>query len=453
MSQGPLCPNLTKKVQKEVSQIAHRNLSLVILLGGLSVNLNHLKIRKGYIQWLHINGRNVNSTRSANCSMRKSVVGAADLGPIVNNMEKISKQADKIKMATHCFQYLFVSFNGVRWPVAYFRSDNVNGHSIYLTFWPLVDQLSSFGFTTHGVIIDGFSNNRQFTRLILDPLTACITNYTTVNPFNVSRTVAILQDCKHVFKKIRNSLLSSNPNGKRELILNGQNIYWCFFQHCYFFNIKRNFRFFHKLTREHFFLNSQAKMRNHLATDVLGPQMLSVMHKYKQFLGSDGEKLNATLLLLEHTAFLVMFFNNCHNIVASASDIRIQGLLDTLTFFHTWEQQFSMPKDKHKHLITKETREDIDSCIYGFVSLLKSANSLNLTILPGYVNSDLIKNWFCQHRGLRNGFDMNPTLSQIGSATNTNIITGSVVSSKGNAGGLSYLMKGVLSPTKKFKLE
>ena len=43
MSQGPLCPNLTQKVQKEVSQIANRNLSSVILLGGLSVNLNHLK--------------------------------------------------------------------------------------------------------------------------------------------------------------------------------------------------------------------------------------------------------------------------------------------------------------------------------------------------------------------------------------------------------------------------
>ena len=38
MSQGPLCPNLTQKVQKEVSQMANRNFSLVILLGGLSVN-------------------------------------------------------------------------------------------------------------------------------------------------------------------------------------------------------------------------------------------------------------------------------------------------------------------------------------------------------------------------------------------------------------------------------
>ena len=44
MSQGPLCPNLSQKVQKEVSKMANRNLSPVILLGGLSVNLNHLKI-------------------------------------------------------------------------------------------------------------------------------------------------------------------------------------------------------------------------------------------------------------------------------------------------------------------------------------------------------------------------------------------------------------------------
>ena len=30
MSQGPLCPNLTQKVQKEVSQMANRNLPCVM---------------------------------------------------------------------------------------------------------------------------------------------------------------------------------------------------------------------------------------------------------------------------------------------------------------------------------------------------------------------------------------------------------------------------------------
>ena len=43
-AQGPLCPNLSQKVQKEVSQMANCNLSRMILLGGLSVNLNHLII-------------------------------------------------------------------------------------------------------------------------------------------------------------------------------------------------------------------------------------------------------------------------------------------------------------------------------------------------------------------------------------------------------------------------
>ena len=46
MSQGPLCPNLSQKVQKEVSQMANRNLPIAMLLGGLSVNLNHLKTLK-----------------------------------------------------------------------------------------------------------------------------------------------------------------------------------------------------------------------------------------------------------------------------------------------------------------------------------------------------------------------------------------------------------------------
>ena len=50
MSQAPLCPNLSQKVQAEVSKMANRNLSRVILLGGLSVNLNHLKTRLAGLQ-------------------------------------------------------------------------------------------------------------------------------------------------------------------------------------------------------------------------------------------------------------------------------------------------------------------------------------------------------------------------------------------------------------------
>ena len=46
MSQGALCLNFSQKVQKEVSQMANHNLLCAMLYGGLSVNLNHLKIGK-----------------------------------------------------------------------------------------------------------------------------------------------------------------------------------------------------------------------------------------------------------------------------------------------------------------------------------------------------------------------------------------------------------------------
>ena len=45
MCQAVLSPNLTKKFQWEVSQIADNRFPCVMLLGGLSVNLNHLKSR------------------------------------------------------------------------------------------------------------------------------------------------------------------------------------------------------------------------------------------------------------------------------------------------------------------------------------------------------------------------------------------------------------------------
>ena len=43
MSSGVLSPNLTKKFQWEVSQIAEKKFLHAMLLGGLSVNLNHLR--------------------------------------------------------------------------------------------------------------------------------------------------------------------------------------------------------------------------------------------------------------------------------------------------------------------------------------------------------------------------------------------------------------------------
>ena len=45
MSQAVLSPKLTKEIQWEVAQIADKRFPCVIVYGGLSVNLNHLKMK------------------------------------------------------------------------------------------------------------------------------------------------------------------------------------------------------------------------------------------------------------------------------------------------------------------------------------------------------------------------------------------------------------------------
>ena len=134
-------------------------------------------------------------------------------------------------------------------------------------------------------------------------------------------------------------------------------------------------------------------------------------------------------------------------------DARISKLLSVLDFFHKWENEYCDRKEQRKHLITRETRQDIDSCIYGFLHIVKVATELNISITPGYINSDLIENWFCQICGLHNGFNQNPTLKMIGPSINSNVIPGSVISVKGNTSGHGMKYKGFMPPTKKFKSE
>ena len=102
-------------------------------------------------------------------------------------------------------------------------------------------------------------------------------------------------------------------------------------------------------------------------------------------------------------------------------------------------------------MITRETREDIDSSLYGFIKVVRIATSLNVPTIPGYFNSDLIEMWFCQMRGLRNGMNSNPTLSQIGQSINSNIMTADIISSKGNASGTGKMYKGKMPPNKNLK--
>ena len=83
--------------------------------------------------------------------------------------------------------------------------------------------------------------------------------------------------------------------------------------------------------------------------------------------------------------------------------------------------------------MTKECREDIDCSLGGFLSLCAQVHPHKVAVLPGYINSDVVENFFCQQRGTTNGLNTNPTIYQYGPSVNSIILGQKTVSRKSNA--------------------
>lgn len=172
-------------------------------------------------------------------------------------------------------------------------------------------------------------------------------------------------DICHTIKKIRNNISKSGDGAfsKRRLKFKKNFIEWTHFKQAYLWDISTNpFPVHHKLTQEQMFLTSENKMRNHLAEDVLNSEMLHLMKLYKSSLGDAGTKVDATIELLQQTSVLIQNFKDI-------SDERIKQNNDVLQWFIEWEKMIkdnSEIKNKEKHLISHQTREDIISSITGF---------------------------------------------------------------------------------------
>ena len=162
----------------------------------------------------------------------------------------------------------------------------------------------------------------------------------------------------------------------------------------YDFNNKYHLRPDIKLTKSHFYPSNTDKMRNHLAEEVLSEDFLDLMIKYQATI-EKPQSLESCIKLLSNTAVIVNIFSNIHSPIDSLSDGRVAKILKVIEFFTQWENQFQETKEKERHLMTKETRQDILSSLIGFIEVLKLAVSHDISITPGYFNSDIIENWFC----------------------------------------------------------
>ena len=366
-----------------------------------------------------------------------TIVGGVDMGDTNNTISIITNKQKKTELATHCLQYIFHGFSGFRWPVAYYGSNPASTHQLYVTLWDCVDALDEQGFQVDYIMFDGASTNRSLMNMMLHKNPRS-NNFTATNIFSKDQNLYIIQDVKHVIKKIRNNFEASKLKNKsaagRFLVLDGKAIVWEHIESAYKFNTEPGLRIHRHLTKEHVELTSATKMRNRLAEQVLDKDMLFLVKSFQATLDRP-EDLAATVQLLENTSVLVDIFTD-RRPICETTDSRLQQLGNVLKFFNTWESNVtgSVLYSPAKHLLPQETRDDLNSSIVAFTALCNDLLGKGDSITPAFMNSDVVENHFCQQRGTCNGLNTNPTLAQYGPSNTSICLSQRSISSKSNSG-------------------
>ena len=337
--------------------------------------------------------------------------GGVDFGPNNNGIHDVLRGNDGFNMATSILQFVFLAFNGFRFPVCYIANKGITAGEIASVFWDLLNTMKTYGFHITYICMDGASINRAFQNMICIPGTYIGRNISTLN-----EQLACIMDCSHVIKKIRNSLYSSGceSHHRRHLTHPLGTILWVHFKNAYLWDRCSNYlRVHRRLTPDHFNLNSSLKMRNHLAEHVLNTDMLFLVKQYQQSL-ADGSCLNAVISLLEVTSKYISIYRSRDKIL-TLHDSRLDILREILRFFCDWElfcksNKTLMTDNKHM-FITSECFEDLKSSILGFIELCK-LNLPDHPISPHLINSDICENIFCQQRTMYSGANTNPDAYQ-----------------------------------------
>jgi hypothetical protein len=246
-------------------------------------------------------------------------------------------------------------------------------------------------------------------------------------------------DYSHVMKKLRNNIYSSGHKGTRLLLLPSvKDIRWQYWIKAFEWDQTNPIQIHKKLKRDHVYLNSESKMKNHLAEEVLDTDMLQLIMEYKISEGVNGCHLDGVIQLLESTSAIIKVFRD-RRPLNSMSDHRLKELKQAHLWFLTWESAVlgdnNNSVERNKRLISDKSRYDLASCIVGFNELCKQCllDLPGASIVPSRLNSDVLENEFSQQRGLHNGADTNPNYATYQKTVNNIILGQATVSKNSNA--------------------
>lgn len=368
------------------------------------------------------------------------LVGFEDLGPEGNMLQTLRKGKIQPKLGTHVLQFVFLGLSGFRFPFAHFLSTQVQAPVINSLFWEAVDHLQMFGFTTVFTCMDGAQSNRSFLHINIDKDSSSMC---AKNPCDLDESVIFMMDYSHAIKKVRNNIIKSGikKGCTRNLISpTGNAIQWQMWIDCFTWDSSNGVQVHRKLTKEHIYPTTQSKMRNHLAEQVLNDDMLELFTEYQSHLGNKGSALNGPIELLKRTSRIIEIFRD-YRPVRDISDHRLLEVNEVLQWFKSWESKIesdaAIPqKQKGLKLMSAQCREDLNSCLTGFIQLCQKMNtrSTRVEITPALINSDIVENTFNQQRSTYNGANSNPNALQYRKSLNSIILGQNVISHKANAG-------------------
>lgn len=338
--------------------------------------------------------------------------GYVDYGQYNNGLNEATHVGQGIQLGTTILQFVFLAYNAFRFPFSYMVSGGLTTGQVITLFWDIVNKLQTSGFTIDFVCMDGASVNRSFINLICDCLGSQATNIVSLDP----KYISCIMDFSHVVKKIRNSLYASGlqPHHTKEIITPLGPIHWKHFTEAYQWDKETHYlRLHRKLTREHFVLNTNLKMRNHLAEQVLDGDMAYLLEQYQATLDNPAVMQPVIELVRMTSQFITIFRSS--EAITSLEDPRLTELGVVAAYFKDWNDFCRAKKKKNKNskdnFITRQSYDDIISCIDGFVSLCHTKLPQQ-PILPKIINSDVVENVFCMQRTICHGANTNPDASQ-----------------------------------------
>ena len=166
------------------------------------------------------------------------------------------------------------------------------------------------------------------------------------------------------------------------MVVGGHPVIWSQWQDAYQWDRQNPLQIHHHLTHEHLFLDSASKMRNRLAEDVLNTDMLQLFLERSESMGERGVSLRGCVDILKQTSRLIDILDDSRPINDPA-DERLEQLESVNRWFKRWEEEVMAntglsTKEKRRRLLSAETREDLESSIIGFVTLVRNRYDFNI---------------------------------------------------------------------------